>query len=235
MKKIYQTIVDKNEGNCMQATIASLLDKTLDEIPELREKYTEQNWFHSMFEFLDNCGYKLEGTWYNKKLMLLLNDIKESDKEFNFENQFDLVKDLPGVNGYFFATVFSPIYHDFTNIKNPQVKHAVIIDKYFNIVHDPNPLNKGIQSYPFHDLIGYNGVCDILLISKKIQKYSFIKKEFFGYSLLFYWEDNNGIETIERFENFVSKDSANRKIFQVNDEAQAIKIINNKKELKTYI
>ena len=228
MKKIFQTIIDKTEGNCIQAAIASLLNKTLDEVPDLKNIESGKSWFGVLYEFLKDCGYEFDGTWYNHKDMNL-----RSGKDYRRTEFKDL--NLPGVDGYFFATVYSPIYHDFTDIKNPQVTHAIIVDKDFNIIHDPNPLNKGMSSYPFHDLIGCNGIINILMISKKIQKYSAIKKEFFGYSLLFYWEDNNGIETMERLENFLSKNSANRKIFQVNDETQANQIIKNKKELKAYV
>ena len=37
MKKVFQTIVDKRHGNCMQAAVASLFDLELEEVPNFIE------------------------------------------------------------------------------------------------------------------------------------------------------------------------------------------------------
>ena len=37
MTKAYQTIIDKSHGNCMQAAVASLFDKKLEEVPNFIE------------------------------------------------------------------------------------------------------------------------------------------------------------------------------------------------------
>ncbi len=44
--------------------------------------------------------------------------------------------------------------------------HAVIIDKNYNIVHDPNHNNEGLSSYPMAEELGYNGIINIYLINK---------------------------------------------------------------------
>lgn len=38
MIKVYQTMVDRGHGNCMQAVIASLLEKPLEEVPRFLEQ-----------------------------------------------------------------------------------------------------------------------------------------------------------------------------------------------------
>lgn len=37
MKKVFQTIVDKDHGNCMQAVVASLFELELDDVPNFIE------------------------------------------------------------------------------------------------------------------------------------------------------------------------------------------------------
>ena len=69
-----------------------------------------------------------------------------------------------GVNGYFFATVLSPNYFTLTNYL---AAHAVVIDRDYNIVHDPNPSYKNIKGYPLRKLLGYNGIIDVFLINPK--------------------------------------------------------------------
>lgn len=165
MKKIYQTIVDKNVGNCAQAAIASLLELELNEVPNFKE-YNEKFW-SKMFSFLYDKGYDFHGTIYNPRLHAAESyELYYHEKERKLpENRYNEIKDMDGVGGYFFGTVYSPRFYDPMSIK--QITHAVIIDKEFNIV---NPVNKdydGITKYPLHDLIGYNGVINFLMIEKK--------------------------------------------------------------------
>jgi hypothetical protein len=69
----------------------------------------------------------------------------------------------PGINGYFYASVLSVKY--FTWEK--QITHAVIIDRDFNIVHDPGPHNQDILAYPLSNILGFNGVINVYLIEPK--------------------------------------------------------------------
>lgn len=111
MKKVYQTIIDPNHGNCMQAVVASLFEMELDEVPNFIE--FEDRWYLEMIKFYEERGYEL-GT------------ISGSTEHMKIAAEFD-----GGVNGYFDATVESKLF--------PGRTHAVVVDKNLNIVHDPNP------------------------------------------------------------------------------------------------
>lgn len=157
MKKVYQTIIDIGHGNCMQAAIASLLELELEEVPHFKE---EDSWFMSMFRFVQKYGYEIDGTLYNKK-----NGIMNGTLLGHYQDRFDQIKDMEGVNGYFYAAVYSPKYHMLAEHLKDAVTHAVVIDKDFNIVHDPNPENQGLEKYPYADEIGYNGIINVMTIN----------------------------------------------------------------------
>lgn len=79
-------------------------------------------------------------------------------------------KQLPeigGINGFYSAIVYSPGYFDLDKYQNGEAPttHSVIIDKTFNIVHDPNPKYAGIK-YPMSDVYGSNGVIGVELWRK---------------------------------------------------------------------
>lgn len=148
MKQVFQTIIDKGNGNCMQAAIASLLDLTLDEVPHFKEYGTE--WADEMMSFLSDNGYEFYGTIRNGR---------HPQYKHHF---FDKMSEHKGVNGLFFASVYSPAFYD-ANDETPTT-HAVIIDKNFNIVHDPNPNYQDNMTYPLADEIGYNGIKNYFLI-----------------------------------------------------------------------
>jgi hypothetical protein len=63
----------------------------------------------------------------------------------------------------FFASVLSPKYFNYTS--GFTATHAVLIDKDYNIVHDPNPAYQEILNYPLANLLGYNGILDVYLIN----------------------------------------------------------------------
>lgn len=168
MKKVFQTIIDPCHGNCMQAAIASLFDKELDEVPNFVDL---PNWWETMEKMAKSEGYKSLGVLYNFKFSSLLHfksDCFEKPK-YCYEYAIDtlLTKDdngykYNGVNGFFYAVVCSPKNFDF----NSQSSHAVIIDRYCNVVHDPNPEYKGILQYPFANLIDNNGITQVYLFEK---------------------------------------------------------------------
>jgi hypothetical protein len=124
MKKVIQTVCDPGKGNCMQAVIASLFEKEMDEVPDFINLGKE--WFTAMTQFYRDNGYP-EG------LMC-----------FDPNERLELVKEVleydGGVNGYWSATVPSQTF--------PNVMHAVVIDKNMNIVHDPNPNQKALALGP---------------------------------------------------------------------------------------
>lgn len=115
MTKVFQTIFEKGYGNCMQAVIASLLDKQLCDIPNFKES---ENPNMHMFIYLTKLGY----------------DPSYFESSHGKINLFDILDFDSGIDGYFMAVVQSQ-----THIDDQNIKHAVIVDKHLNIIHDPNP------------------------------------------------------------------------------------------------
>lgn len=159
MKPIYQTIFDNTKGNCYAATMASLLEKQLQEVPNFVEV---EDHHQAVCDFLKPFGYEY--------MQYLINgNIRNEDKssyEF-FTNKLPI---YGSINGYYDAVVYSPRYFNLDEHKsNPNYEstcHAVIIDRDFNIVHDPNPNYKDIKKYPLADELGYNGVIGVVLWDK---------------------------------------------------------------------
>lgn len=129
MKKIYQTIVDKDKGDCMQAVFASLFEKELDEIPNFIEN--KDGGGLQMMQMFFDLGY--DPTYINK-------GIGDSTEFMKRIAKFD-----GGIDGFFYATVPSQTYKD--------VGHAVIVNENLEIVHDPNPNQKALELTP-DDVIG---------------------------------------------------------------------------------
>lgn len=141
MKKVYQTIIDKDHGNCMQAAIASLLGKDLVEVPNFieSEKGTRR-YEDTMMGYLHKvCGYDA----------CTVNKYHHETTEFLKKvARFD-----GGVGGYFYATVPSQTF--------PDCMHAVIVDMDLNIVHDPNPNGNALKLTP-------DDVLDIMVMHEMI-------------------------------------------------------------------
>jgi hypothetical protein len=126
MKKVYQTIIDKDKGNCMQAAIASLLELELNDVPNFIEHTETRDFSLTMHGFLSDKGYH----------MCTISRYRHDKTEFlkkvaRFDN---------GVNGFFYASVRSQTFTDAT--------HAVIVDVGLNIVHDPNPNQLALKLIP---------------------------------------------------------------------------------------
>lgn len=165
MTKIYQKVVDKIRGDCMQAVIASLFDLPLEEVPAFIEY--KECWFSMMYNFVKNYNAEYQGMKMNKKYTTLWHP---TDQCFNVEKwhrRSVITKKClhreKGINGFFYASVLSPKYFNFYN--GQTTTHAVIIDRDFNVVHDPNPENEKILKYPLTTLLGYNGIIDVFLIN----------------------------------------------------------------------
>jgi hypothetical protein len=126
MKKIFQTIIDKDHGNCEQATIASLLELELNEVPNFIE-YKEKSWSTSVVGFLSSKGFDV----------CCINRRRDRDTT---EFLKKVAKFDGGYKGYFHASVLSQTF--------PDVDHAVIIDVDLNIVHDPNPNQRALKLTP---------------------------------------------------------------------------------------
>ena len=161
MIKVYQTIIDKGHGNCMQAAIASLFELSLDDVPNFIE--FGHDWSQIMYEFIKKQGYDFDGTLYNYNRYRIINERKNQSTVKGFKNRFHIIKNMKGVNGYFYASVYSPKYYN--SNEDPATTHAVIIDRDYNIVHDVNSENTNIITYPESKLLKYNGILNISLIN----------------------------------------------------------------------
>jgi hypothetical protein len=161
---VFQTVIDKGRGNCMQAAMATLFDKNLDEVPNFIEY---ESFFSPMYKLITDNDCEYHGTLFNKNFSKLLHPIDDCFKKVKFSKNYALSKERlyreKGVGGYFYASVLSPKYFKW----NDMVFHAVIIDRDFNIVHDPNPGNQNILSYPLSGFLKYNGIIDVFLINSK--------------------------------------------------------------------
>jgi len=137
MKKILQTVVDKGKGNCMQAAVASLFEKELEEVPNFKEfdGREDTNGHMELYKYMKKFGYYYSTRRVQKHNFELKKDFPPTDEELEFTKKCD-----GGVNGYFYASVPSQTFDD--------VNHAVIVDTELNIVHDPNPNQRALKLGP---------------------------------------------------------------------------------------
>ncbi len=61
MKKVYQTVIDKGKGNCMQAGLASMFELDITQVPNLI-LYGKHEWFNVFWHFLLGIGYEYKGS-----------------------------------------------------------------------------------------------------------------------------------------------------------------------------
>lgn len=137
MKKVYQTIVDKEKGNCMQAVVASLFEKDLEEVPNFIN--FGDDWYFELRHYLRTINEE-----YNPIFMY-----RKQGREKTLE---EIAKYDGGVDGYFWGSVPSQTYNDATT-------HAVVCDINLNIVHDPNPNQKALD-------VDSSEIIDILTLKK---------------------------------------------------------------------
>ena len=164
MTKVFQTNFNPgthpNPGNCWQAQIASLLSLQLEQVPNFIEYGDKCN--EAVLEFLNSMGYDYEGYVHNPRRMGCDGDFtKLTDK---------VVYELDGVDGLFAACVWSPKYFTMEAMcdwNQVQPTHAVIMDKHFNIVHDPNPNYAEVKEYPLANILGWNGIIGFDIITKR--------------------------------------------------------------------
>jgi len=165
MIKIYQTIIDKGHGNCMQAVIASLFDLPLEVIPEFIE--CKDGWFSLLYNFVKEHDAEYHGMRHNRNYTTLWHPTDQCFKSERWHRRSIITKKClykeKGINGLFFASVLSPKNFTWSN----NTTHAVIIDKDFNVVHDPNPEYEKILKYPLSNILKYNGIIDVWIINSK--------------------------------------------------------------------
>jgi hypothetical protein len=75
------------------------------------------------------------------------------------KDRFPEIKKIFGVKGFFYAVVYSPLYYK--NGKKEKTRHAVLIDRNFNIVHPVNKAYDGLKQFPEAEALGYNGITEI--------------------------------------------------------------------------
>ena len=165
MNPVYHTEFYSKEvkGNCMQAAIASLFDLSLEDVPKFIEF---DSYYKPLKGFLLKRGYDYFGMLWNRNYTTLNTPTHEcfNERKWHFPSIMTpkkLYKES-GVNGLFYAGVLSPGCFKWSD----QATHAVIIDKDYNVVHDPNPNYKDVLDYPLTSLLGYNGITDVFLINK---------------------------------------------------------------------
>jgi hypothetical protein len=166
MKKTYQTIIEKGNGNCMQAALASLFNLELTDVPHFLS-YGE-DCFKVWHDFIKNHGYEQTGVLFNKNYNRLLAPTACCFKKEAWYRPGLLsitnLKKHGGVDGFFYASVYSPKYFNYKD--GFMNTHAVIVDINCNVVHDPNPEYEKIIKYPLADLLKFNGILDVTLIKK---------------------------------------------------------------------
>lgn len=162
MRKVYQKIIDPAKGDCLRAAVCSILGISDRRVPNF---VTVKRWTESLRRFLGSKGYTFEFMMlHNPNVHNIYNPTECCHDCGKGESSMllDAIHEHEGVDGLFVATVFSPRYFNYETF----AEHAVVIDKDFNIVHDPNPAYSDIKTYPLGPLIGYNGIVRVYLIRK---------------------------------------------------------------------
>jgi hypothetical protein len=163
MTPVYQRIIDRKNGDCLKCVIATLLDKPYEEVPHFIE---HENWRGVFRDFLIQNNIKESGELWNKYYNQLYHTKNDCFKRPKYYMRYIMTKKRlykeEGIDGLFYAFVFSPKYFTMCN----DVTHAVLIDKDYNIVFDPNPEYQNIIGYPLYNLIKYNGICGVTLLNR---------------------------------------------------------------------
>jgi hypothetical protein len=111
MNKVNQEETCAETGDCMRASIASVLEIDLQAVPHLT-RTPKLKWFSVMYYFFIAYEYKYSGMWYPTQSK---RQLKKSDS----------------INGFFLASV---------NSRNHEgVTHLVVMDSYWRVAHDPHP------------------------------------------------------------------------------------------------
>lgn len=118
MKPVIQTIFDGDAGNCLSASIASILELQLDEVPNFAQAHGDEAWQHAE-------------AWLSQRGMRLL--------EIGFAD-YDTYCDTYFANSGEFCIVTGPSTH-------PDRAHAVVgqvnSDGAIELAHDPIPHGHG--------------------------------------------------------------------------------------------
>jgi hypothetical protein len=128
MKKIFQEVVDKGFGDCVRATMASLFEMNLHDVPDFMKEHTKENpQALQVMRFMESKGYP--------DTMYINPQPDETIEQFQKILAFD-----GGIDGLFYASVDSQTFED--------TSHAVIINAKMEIVHDPNKNGRALELGP---------------------------------------------------------------------------------------
>ena len=135
----FQTVIDKEVGNCFSACVASILEMKIEDIPDFWEyDEKESSFWHKFHEFLKPLGlsYVIIKTIPDEKYYSGINTHIWQTFPHLLENQ------------HVICSVLSQKYEGTT--------HAVVGKFDFNflkVVHDPNPNNE--RKYNTKDILSF--------------------------------------------------------------------------------
>lgn len=114
MRKVIQKEINPKTGDCMRASIASVLDVDIESVPHLTRAPLSK-WFSILYYFMVAHGWVYYGSWHpicGKRKLLLKHSF----------------------NGFYLASVNSKTYKTGT--------HMVVMDRNWKVAHDPHPNKK---------------------------------------------------------------------------------------------
>lgn len=105
MKKVYQTIHGRKDGNCLPAVIASLLELDIDDVPHFNKT---PNWYESLSDFVFSKEHQIVSCFYNTeeaKLRGWGSYPAWYEKNKSLKNGLEMVNDYEGL-----MVCFTPPY-----------------------------------------------------------------------------------------------------------------------------
>jgi hypothetical protein len=128
MRPVFQTEVSSDRGDCLRASVATILDLEISQVPHF--KLFDRKWHTVLVGFLNSVGYQFHGSGRAKS--------------------HKMPEKYPHIDGYVLASVQSKSF--------PGCTHSVVMDLKGRIVHDPNPnkLWKGINVLESGELIHWS-------------------------------------------------------------------------------
>lgn len=121
MKPVNQRITIKGKGDCLRASVASLLEMDYESIPDFLS-YSQEEWFPVFHLFLKKHDYVFQGSFY------------PNGKDQTMEELMGLCM---GVDGCYIASGPSPRFEN--------TSHAIIINTRGEIIFDPHPSRAGVS------------------------------------------------------------------------------------------
>jgi len=139
MIKVYQTISDAGFGDCQRATVASLLELHIDQVPHF---IRYDNWFTIYTHFLSFHNIQFDGTGYALKVG------DTPDVMAKGFRHLPIMED--SIDGIIMASVNS-LNHEF-------VTHSVLMNLDGEVVHDPSNGNSynGVNIIETRDLLNWH-------------------------------------------------------------------------------